>query len=170
MEKQKAILFFLVAFLLFALDMGCTYVTFAIKGIPVAYEVNTVFRDWLIRDGWLVSVGKFIILKTGLFGVCGWLIFRTESQMATFIFAQCSISNHLVAISSHPTLWWMSNMGLRSFLLCLIGLISLFLTHFGIRYLRMATLAPSPVATPLGLLRHGSEEYADSSCCVSQLN
>jgi hypothetical protein len=144
MEKQKAILFFLVAFLLFALDMACTYVTFAIKGIPVAYEVNTVFRNWLIRDGWLLSVGKFVLLKTGLFGVCGWLIFRTESQMATFIFAQCSISNHLVAISSHPTLWWMRDMELRTLLLCLIGLISLFVTYFGIRYLRLTTPLPAP--------------------------
>ena len=140
MEKQKTILFFLVAFLLFALDMGCTYVTFAIKGIPVAYEVNSLFRNWLIRDGWMLSVGKFVVLKTGLFGVCGWLIFRTESQMATFIFAQCSVSNHLVAISSHPTLWWMRNMELRSLLLCLIALISLLMTYFGIRYLRMTPL------------------------------
>ena len=144
MEKQRAILFFLVAFLLFTLDMACTYVTFAIKGIPVAYEVNAVFRDWLIRDGWLLSVGKFVPLKTGLFGVCGWLIFRTESQLATFIFAQCSISNHLVAISSHPTLWWMRDMELRTLLLYLIGLVSLFVTYFGIRYLRMASL---PAAT-----------------------
>jgi hypothetical protein len=144
MEKQKTILFFLVAFLLFALDMGCTYVTFAIKRLPVAYEVNSLFRNWLIRDGWMLSVGKFVLLKTGLFGVCGWLIFRTESQMSTFIFAQCSVSNHLVAISSHPTLWWMRNMELRSLLLCLIALISLFVTFFGIRYLRMT---PLPLAT-----------------------
>jgi len=147
MEKQKTILFFLVAFLLFALDMGCTYVTFAIKGLPVAYEVNSLFRNWLIRDGWMLSVGKFVVLKTGLFGVCGWLIFRTESQMATFIFAQCSVSNHLVAISSHPTLWWMRNMELRSLLLCLIALISLLVTYFGIRYLRMTTL-PLAIVDP----------------------
>jgi hypothetical protein len=142
MEKKKTALFFLVAFLLFALDIGCTYVTFAIKRIPVGYEVNWVFRDWLVRDGWLLSVGKFVLLKTGLFGVCGWLIFRTESQLATFIIAQCSVTNHLVAILSHPTLWWMHNMELRALLLCVISLVSLFLTYFGIRYLRMTTLSP----------------------------
>jgi len=155
MEKQKTMLFFLVAFFLFALDMGCTYVTFAIKGIPVAYEVNSLFRNWLIRDGWMLSVGKFVVLKTGLFGVCGWLIFRTESQMATFIFAQCSVSNHLVAISSHPTLWWMRNMELRSLLLCLIALISLLMTYFGIRYLRM---------TPLPLTTSDLEQQQAAHC------
>ena len=136
MEKQKTILFFAVAFLLFTADIGCTYVTFAIKGIPIAYEVNSVFRNWLVRDGWLLSVSKFVLLKTSLFGVCGWLIFRTESQLATFVFAQCSVSNHLVAISSHPTLWWMHDMELRTLLLCLISLLSLLVTYFGIRYLR----------------------------------
>ncbi len=154
MEKQKTILFFAVAFLLFTVDIGCTYVTFAIKGIPVAYEVNSVFRNWLVRDGWLLSVGKFVLLKTSLFGVCGWLIFRTESQLATFVFAQCSVSNHLVAISSHPTLWWMHDMELRTLLLCLISLLSLFLTYFGIRYLRNE----NPATTPASLESSGFEE------------
>ena len=48
MENRKLILFFLVAFLLFAVDIGCTYTTFAIKGVPIAYEMNTVFRDWVV--------------------------------------------------------------------------------------------------------------------------
>jgi len=137
MEKQKAALFFFVAFMLFALDIGCTYTTFAIKGVPIAYEVNTVFRDWVIRDGWAISVMKFVLLKTVLFGLCGWLIFKTQSKVMAFIFAQCAISNHLVAISSHPTLWWMDNLQMRIILLWMIGLLSLLLTYFGIRYLRI---------------------------------
>src|SRR5437773_3955809 len=136
MEKQKQVLFFLVAFMLFALDIGCTYTTFAVKGVPIAYEVNTIFRDWVIRDGWAVSVMKFVVLKTFLFGMCGWLIFKTRSKIMAFISAQCAISNHLVAISSHPTLWWMDNLILRTILLWVIGIFSLLLTYFGIHYLR----------------------------------
>jgi hypothetical protein len=136
MENRKLILFFLVAFLLFAVDIGCTYTTFAIKGVPIAYEMNTVFRDWVVQDGWVISVGKFTLFKAALFAVCGWLIFGTRNQIITFILAQCTISNHLVAICSHPTLWWLDNWKLRTSLLCASGLISLFLTFYGIRYLR----------------------------------
>lgn len=149
MEKQKQALFFFVAFMLFALDIGCTYTTFAIKGVPIAYEVNTVFRDWVIRDGWAISVMKFVVLKTVLFSVCGWLIFKTTSKVMAFIFAQCAISNHLVAISSHPTLWWMDNLALRIILLWAIGLFSLLLTYFGIRYLRIPKVeAPARQTAP----------------------
>ncbi len=136
MEKQKQALFFFVAFTLFTVDIGCTYTTFAIKGVPIAYEVNAVFRDWVIRDGWAISVMKFIVLKAVLFGMCGWLIFKTRSKIMAFISAQCAISNHLVAISSHPTLWWMNNLELRTILLWVIGVFSLLLTYFGIHYLR----------------------------------
>ncbi|PYV37017.1 MAG: hypothetical protein DMG06_29140 [Acidobacteria bacterium] len=151
MEKQKQVLFFLVAFMLFALDIGCTYTTFAVKGVPIAYEVNTIFRDWVIRDGWAVSVMKFVVLKTILFGLSGWLIFKTQSKIMAFIFAQCAISNHLVAISSHPTLWWMDNLELRTILLWAVALFSLLLTYFGIRYLRISGVEasapqPAPVA------------------------
>jgi hypothetical protein len=136
MENRKLILFFLVAFLLFAVDIGCTYTTFAIKGVPIAYEMNTVFRDWVVQDGWVISVGKFTVFKGALFAVCGWLIFGTRNKIITFILAQCTISNHLIAICSHPTLWWMDDWKLRTTLLCASGLISLSLTFYGIRYLR----------------------------------
>ena len=68
-----------------------------------------------------------------------------------FIFAQCAISNHLVAISSHPTLWWMDNLELRTILLWGVALFSLLLTYFGIRYLRISAVEasapqPAPVA------------------------
>ena len=136
MKKQKTIVFFAVSFLLFAIDLGCTYNTFAVRGIPIAFEVNTTFRDWVIQDGWIISVGKFTLLKTFLFSLCGWLIFRTRSHVVTFIMAQCSVSNHLIAISSHPTLWWMHDLEMRSLLLKIIAVLSLLLTYFGIRYLR----------------------------------
>jgi hypothetical protein len=136
MERKKTVLFFTVAFLLFALDVVCTYTTFAVRGVPIEFEVNQTFRDWVIRDGWLVSIGKFTLLKTLLFALAGWMIFRTRSRIAAFILAQCIVSNHLVAISSHPTLWWMDNREYRSLLLKLIAGISLVLTFYGIRYLR----------------------------------
>ena len=117
MLSKKTILFFATAFFLFAVDVGCTYTTFAVRGVPIEYEVNQVFRDWVIRDGWLMSIGKFTILKTLLFALAGWAIFRTRSRIAAFILAQCIVSNHLVAISSHPTLWWMDDLEYRSLLL-----------------------------------------------------
>lgn len=135
---HKIALFFLTAFLLFAVDLGCTYTTFAVMGVPIEFEVNKVFRDWVVRDGWLVSIGKFTVLKTLLFAVAGWMIFRTRNRVATFVLAQCVVSNHLVAISSHPTLWWMDNFEVRSLLLKLIAAVSLVLTFYGIRYLRSA--------------------------------
>ncbi len=67
MLSKKTILYFVTAFFLFAVDVGCTYTTFAVRGVPIEYEVNQVFRDWVIRDGWLMSIGKFTILKTLLF-------------------------------------------------------------------------------------------------------
>ena len=160
MKKQKTIVLFAVSFLLFAIDLGCTYNTFAVRGVPIVFEVNTTFRDWVIHDGWAISVGKFTLLKTLLFSLCGWLIFKTRSHVVTFIMAQCSVSNHLIAISSHPTLWWMQDLEMRSFLLKMIAALSLFLTYFGIRYLRARPeedqALPSsltPDALPLRTLR-----------------
>jgi hypothetical protein len=136
MSNRKTILYFATAFLLFAVDVGCTYTTFAVRGVPIELEVNQVFRDWVIRDGWLLSIGKFTILKTLLFAVAGWAIFRTRSRFAAFILAQCIVSNHLVAISSHPTLWWMDNLEYRSLLLKGVAGVSMVLTFYGIRFLR----------------------------------
>ena len=147
MLNKKTILYFTTAFLLFAVDVGCTYTTFAVRGVPIEFEVNQVFRDWVIRDGWLLSIGKFTILKTLLFAVAGWTIFRTRSQVAAFILAQCIVSNHLVAISSHPMLWWMDNLEYRSLLLKGIAGVSMVLTFYGIRFLRANPCASAPVTT-----------------------
>jgi hypothetical protein len=136
MGHRKASLFFAIAFSLFAVDLGCTYTTFAVLRVPIEFELNQVFRDWVIRDGWLLSIGKFTILKTLLFGAAAWMIFKTRNQIATFTLCQCIVSNHLVAISSHPTLWWIENLAFRSFLLKVIAGISLVMTFYGIRYLR----------------------------------
>jgi len=136
MLNNKAILYFVTAFLLFAADVGFTYTTFAVRGVPIEFEVNQVFRDWVIRDGWLLSIGKFTILKTLLFVLAGWMIFRTRSRIAAFILAQTIVSNHLVAISSHPTLWWMDNLEYRSLLLKGIAGVSMVLTFYGIQFLR----------------------------------
>jgi len=145
--NRKAILYFATAFLLFAVDVGCTYTTFAVRGVPIQFEVNQVFRDWVIRDGWLLSIGKFTILKTLLFGVAGLAIFRTRSRIAAFILAQCIVSNHLVAISSHPTLWWMDNLEYRSLLLKGVTGVSMVLTFYGIRFLRAKPIISTPAAT-----------------------
>jgi hypothetical protein len=52
----------------------------------------------------------------------------------------------LVAICSHPTLWWMDNWKLRTSFLCASGLISLLLTFYGIRYLRAGKVySPQPI-------------------------
>ena len=147
MFNNKTVLYFVTAFLLFAVDLGCTYTTFAVRGVPIELEVNQVFRDWVIRDGWLLSIGKFTILKTLLFSVAGWSIFRTRSRIAAFILAQCIVSNHLVAISSHPTLWWMDNLEYRSLLLKGIAGASMVLTFYGIRFLRSQPGTAAPVAT-----------------------
>jgi hypothetical protein len=144
MSSKKTFLFFVTAFILFALDLGCTYTTFAVRGVPIEYEVNQVFRDWVIRDGWLMSIGKFTILKTLLFALAGWAIFRTRSRIAAFILAQCIVSNHLVAISSHPTLWWMDDLEYRSLLLKGIAGMSMILTFYGIRFLRATPRASTP--------------------------
>jgi hypothetical protein len=147
MFNNKTVLYFVTAFLLFAVDLGCTYTTFAVRGVPIELEVNQVFRDWVIRDGWLLSIGKFAILKTLLFSIAGWSIFRTRSRIAAFILAQCIVSNHLVAISSHPTLWWMDNLEYRSLLLKGIAGASMVLTFYGIRFLRSQPGTAAPVAT-----------------------
>lgn len=136
MLNKKTKLYFATAFLLFAVDLGCTYTTFAVRGVPIEFEVNQVFREWVIRDGWAMSIGKFTVLKTLLFGLAGWAIFRTRSQVAAFILAQCIVSNHLVAISSHPTLWWMENLEFRSLVLKAMAGVSMLLTFYGIRFLR----------------------------------
>jgi len=145
--NKKTILYFATAFLLFAADVGCTYTTFAVRGVPIEFEVNQVFRDWVIRDGWLLSIGKFTILKSLLFAVAGWAIFRTRSRIAAFILAQSFVSNHLVAISSHPTLWWMDNLQYRSLLLKGIAGVSMVATFYGIRFLRAKPRVTAPVAT-----------------------
>jgi hypothetical protein len=147
MLNRKTILYFVTAFLLFAVDLGCTYTTFAVRGVPIELEVNQVFRDWVIRDGWLLSIGRFTLLKTLLFAVAGWAIFRTRSRIAAFILAQCIVSNHLVAISSHPTLWWMENLEYRALLLKGIAGVSMVLTFYGIRFLRSKPQESAPVAT-----------------------
>ena len=136
MLNKKTILYFATAFLLFAVDVGCTYTTFAVRGVPIEFEVNQVFRDWVVRDGWLLSIGKFTILKAFLFAVAGWTIFRTRSRIVAFILAQCIVSNHLVAISSHPTLWWMDNLEYRSLLLKGVAGLSMVVTFYGLRFLR----------------------------------
>lgn len=147
MLNKRTLLYFATAFLLFAVDLGCTYTTFAVRGVPIEFEANQVFRDWVIRDGWLLSIGKFTLLKTLLFAVAGWTIFRTRSRIAAFILAQCIVSNHLVAISSHPTLWWMDNLESRSLLLKGIAGVSMVLTFYGIRFLRVKPRVIAPVAT-----------------------
>jgi len=147
MFNRKTILYFATAFLLFAVDVGCTYTTFAVRGVPIEFEVNQVFRDWVIRDGWLLSIGKFTILKTLLFALAGWAIFRTQSRIAAFVLAQCIVSNHLVAISSHPTLWWMDNLEYRSLLLKGVAGVSMVLTFYGIRFLRAKPDIATPIAT-----------------------
>jgi hypothetical protein len=144
MFNKKTILYFATAFLLFAVDVGCTYTTFVVRGVPIEFEVNQVFRDWVIRDGWLLSIGKFTILKALLFAVAGWVIFRTRSRIGAFILAQCIVSNHLVAISSHPTLWWMDNLEYRSLLLKGIAGASMVLTFYGIRFLRSKPRVSAP--------------------------
>jgi lysylphosphatidylglycerol synthetase-like protein (DUF2156 family) len=141
-DIRKVALFFAIAFLLFAVDLGCTYTTFAVLAVPIEFEVNEVFRDWVVRDGWLVSISKFTVLKTSLFVFAGWMIFKTRNRVATFILAQSIVSNHLVAISSHPTLWWMENLEHRALLLKSIAGVSLVLTFYGIRYLRARPRAP----------------------------
>ena len=147
MLTRKTILYFATAFLLFAVDVGCTYTTFAVRGVPIEFEVNQVFRDWVIRDGWLLSIGKFTILKTLLFAVAGWAIFRTRSRIAAFVLAQCIVSNHLVAISSHPTLWWMDNLEYRSLLLKGVAGVSMVLTFCGIRFLRSKPSSATAMVT-----------------------
>jgi hypothetical protein len=144
-DIRKATLFFAIAFLLFAVDLGCTYTTFAVLAVPIEFEVNRVFREWVVRDGWLVSIGKFTVLKTFLFLFAAWMIFRTRDRVATFILAQCIVSNHLVAISSHPTLWWMENLEHRALLLKAIAGVSLVLTFYGIRYLRSRPRESKPL-------------------------
>jgi hypothetical protein len=136
MEVRKLIVFFLFAFLLFAVDLACTYTTFAVLGVPIEFEVNQVFRDWVIQHGWLVSIGRFTALKAALFAIAAWMIFKTRNRVCTFILAQCFVSNHLVAISSHPTLWWVPDLAFRSVLLRAIAVASLLVTFYGIRYLR----------------------------------
>ena len=147
MFNRKTILYFASAFLLFTVDVGCTYTSFAVRGVPIEFEVNQVFRDWVIRDGWLLSIGKFTILKTLLFAVAGWAIFRTRSRIAAFDLAQCILSNHLVAISSHPTLWWMDNLEYRSLLLKGIAGVSMVLTFYGIRFLRSKPCVSAPAVS-----------------------
>ena len=147
MLNKRTRLYFATAFLLFAVDLGCTYTTFAVRGVPIEFEANQVFRDWVIRDGWLLSIGKFTLLKTLLFAVAGWTIFRTRSRIAAFILAQCIVSNHLVAISSHPTLWWMDNLEYRSLLLKGIAGVSMVLTFYGIRFLRVKPCVIALAAT-----------------------
>jgi hypothetical protein len=142
--NKKTLLYFGIAFFLFAVDVGCTYATFAVRGLPIECEVNEVFRDWVIHDGWLLSIGKFTILKALLFALAGWTIFRTQSRITAFILAQCIVSNHLVAISSHPTLWWMNNLEYRSHLLKGIAGISMVLTFYGIRFLRAKPRLTAP--------------------------
>jgi hypothetical protein len=144
-DIRKAAIFFAIAFLLFAVDLGCTYTTFAVLAIPIDFEVNRVFREWVVRDGWLVSIGKFTVLKTFLFLFAAWMIFKTRDRVATFILAQCIVSNHLVAISSHPTLWWMENLEHRALLLKAIAGVSLVLTFYGIRYLRSRPRESKPL-------------------------
>ena len=136
MNKKKAILFLMASFSLLGLDLFFTYVTFGIRHAPLDWEVNAVFRNWVLQDGWLISMGKFTLLKICMFSLCGWVIFRTSSRILAFVLAQSSVTNHLVAISSHPTLWWIQDKSLRVILLKTIGIASLVLTYYGIRYLR----------------------------------
>lgn len=148
MERRKTVLFFVVAFLLFAVDVGCTYNTFAVRGVPIEFEVNQLFRDWVVQDGWLISIGKFAVLKSLLFALAGWMIFKTRSRVGAFVLAQCIVSNHVVAISSHPTLWWMVDHQARSWLLKLIAGVSLVLTFYAIRYLRARPHTPPASSLP----------------------
>lgn len=147
MENHKLHLFIMASLLLLFLDLTCTYITFAVIGFPLGYEMNPLFRRWIIQDGWTVSLFKFILLKTILFFCCGWLIFKTRLQIFTILFAQVAVTNHLVAILSHPTLWWLTNWEWRSWILMAAGIASLVLTFFGIRFLR--AVPPLPSVPPL---------------------
>src|SRR5688572_15781697 len=93
----------------------------------------------------MMSIGKLTIRKPLLFAIAGWTIFRTRSRIAAFILAQCIVSNHLVAISSHPTLWWMDNLEYRSLLLKGIAGVSMVLTFYGIRFLRAKPRSSTPL-------------------------
>jgi hypothetical protein len=76
--------------------------------------------------------------------MCGWVIFRTHSRIFSFLFVQCMVGNHLIAICSHLALWWIPYWETRSTLLMVAGTLSLLLTYFGIRYLRSQTNSPLP--------------------------
>jgi hypothetical protein len=149
MDRQKVIWFFAAAFLLLILDLACTYATFAVMGMPLGYEMNPIFRRWIIHDGWVISFAKFVLFKSVLFAMCGWLIFYTRSKIFSFIFVQCTVSNHLIAIITHPTLWWGVDWQLRSAVLVTIGLFSLLVTWFGIRFLRAESSVFSSMSSPL---------------------
>jgi hypothetical protein len=136
MVHQKFRLFLIAAVVLLMADLACTYETFVILGLPLSYEMNPVFRSWMIQDGWALSFLKFSVLKTLLFFFCGWLIFYTRNWIFTYIFAQLVVTNHLVAIFSHSTLWWIHNWELRSCLLMAAGISTLIVTFMGLRYLR----------------------------------
>jgi hypothetical protein len=136
MINQRLRLYTIAALILLFLDLACTFETFSVLGLPLSYEMNPLFRAWMIRDGWVLSFLKFIFLKTILIVLCGWLIFYTQNRIFTFIFSQFVVTNHLLAIFSHSTLWWIHNWEWRSCLLIAAGVSSLFLTFFGLRYLR----------------------------------
>jgi hypothetical protein len=149
MDRHRIITFLSVAILLLTLDLACTYMTFAVMGMPMGYEMNPMFRQWMIQDGWTLAFGKFVLFKLLLFLMAGWLIFFTKSKTFSFIFVQCAISNHLIAIFTHPTLWWISDWQLRSLLLITVGLFSLCCTWLGIRYLRAESPLFPFLAAPL---------------------
>jgi hypothetical protein len=143
-DRSRIGLFCLASFSLLGFDLACTYITFAIKGMPLGYEMNPWFRLWMIRDGWALSFAKFFLLKAMLFALCGWSIFRTESRIFSFLAVQCLVGNHLIAICSHLALWWIPHWETRSTLLLGAGACSLLFTFFGIRHLRAQTDSPLP--------------------------
>ena len=105
MFNRKTILYFATAFLLFAVDVGCTYTTFAVRGVPIEFEVNQVFRDWVIRDGWLLSIGKFTILKTLLFALAGWAMLAWRKTVFGKIF---TITQDGLAENTANSCFWTS--------------------------------------------------------------
>jgi hypothetical protein len=136
MVNQRLRLYSIAAMILLSLDLACTFETFSVLGLPLSYEMNPLFRAWMISDGWALSFLKFFLLKSMLIILCGWLIFFTRTRIFTFIFTQLVVTNHLLGIFSHSTLWWIHNWEWRSWLLIAAGISSLFLTFFGLRYLR----------------------------------
>jgi hypothetical protein len=83
-DRSRIGLFCLASFSLLGFDLACTYITFAIKGMPLGYEMNPWFRLWMIRDGWALSFAKFFLLKAMLFALWAMVVILPQVGQEQF--------------------------------------------------------------------------------------